>query len=98
MFEASPVLFQHDFIACYIPFGKWTILVSIARILTVSSMYSNMPTYFRFDNECKDSIADICKNNLKLKWTVHRTISFSITRNKFLLLLIYQRVTVDPRY
>ena len=54
-----------------------------------------MPTYFKFDKECIGSIAVILKIILLLKGTV---ISFSKTRNKFLLLLVYQRVTVDPRY
>ena len=57
-----------------------------------------MPTYFKFDKECIGSIAVILKIILLLKGTVHRIISFSKTRNKFLLLLVYQRVTVDPRY
>ena len=54
-----------------------------------------MSTYFKFDNKCIDSIAVIRKMNLQLKGTVHRIIYFSITCNKFLLLLIYQRVTGD---
>ena len=57
-----------------------------------------MPTYFKFDKECVDSTAVILKINLLFKATGHRIISFSITCNKFLLLLVYQRVTVDPRY
>ena len=57
-----------------------------------------MPTYFKFDEECLDSIAVILKINFLFKATVHRIISFSVTCNKLLLLLVYQRVTVDPRY
>ena len=36
--------------------------------------------------------------NSKFKGTVHRIMSFSKIPNKFLLLLVYRRATVDPRY
>ena len=56
-----------------------------------------MPTYFKFNKKCIDSVVVILKIYLQFKRTVHR-ISLSITRNTFLLLLVYQRVTDDLRY
>ena len=50
-----PVRMHHNFIAYYIPF----------IYLTVSSMWSNMLTYFKFDKKkCIDSVAVILKINL----------------------------------
>ena len=56
-----------------------------------------MPTYFKFNKKCIDSVVVILKIYLKFKRTVHRML-FSITCNTFLLLLVYQRVTDDLRY
>ena len=58
-----------------------------------------MLTYFKFDKKRNtDSLTVILKINLLFKGTAHRIISFSIPRNKLLLLLVYQRVPADPRY
>ena len=52
-FEGYFVVFQHDYIAYSMYFLKinYSCIINI-----VSSMYSNMPTYFKFDKECIDSI------------------------------------------
>ena len=58
-----------------------------------------MLTYFKFDKKRNtDSLTVILKINLLFKGTALRITSFSIPRNKLLLLLVYQRVPADPRY
>ena len=61
-------------------------------------MYPNIFMYVKFDKERIYSIVVILKIYSLFEKTVHRIISFSITRNKFFLLLVYQTVTGDPRY
>ena len=51
-----------------------------------------MPTHFKFNRKSIDLIAVIFKIYLYLKRSDHRIILFSVARNKFLLLFVYQRV------
>ena len=56
-----------------------------------------MQSYFKFDKQYIDSIVVILEINMQFKGNVHRIIYFSITCNKFVLPLVYHRVTGDPQ-